>query len=55
MSYEAHVDRFGFCDCGNPSGDTEVMRLEVEVSRGVGRTAYRHKNFPACADCFGLR
>lgn len=48
---ESHLDRFGMCTCGNPSGETEMMNIETQDER-TGR--HRVEKMPACADCFGL-
>ncbi len=48
--WSKHMDRFGMCECGPFRSGIETMRLEFEVRPGW----YKHKDVPACADCFGL-
>jgi hypothetical protein len=51
-NYQKYLDEYGICECSNPSGDRELMSLESKDER-TGR--WTTKNYPACADCFGLR
>lgn len=50
-NFQRHLDDFGLCSCGNPSGRTEGMRLESQDER-TGR--WTTELVAACADCFGL-
>lgn len=51
-NYQKHLDEFGLCTCGNPSGEIERMSLESKDER-TGR--WKMKKYRACADCFGLK
>lgn len=50
--YRQHLDDFGFCQCGNPSNETEIMVLEYKDDR---TRRWKTDRFQACADCFGLK
>lgn len=51
-NYQKHLDEFGNCTCGNPSGETEAMSLETQNER-TGR--WKTQKVAACADCYGLK
>lgn len=51
-SQERHLDEFGMCQCGNPSGEIEMMVFEYQDER---TRRWKTEKVPACADCFGLR
>lgn len=50
-NHQRHLEEFGMCTCGNPSGEVEPMALEHQDER-TGR--WRTERVPACADCWGL-
>lgn len=49
-NFNVHLDEFGICNCGNPSGRIEPMVLESQDDWG----RWSYDTHPACADCFGL-